>query len=281
MAPTLATGLSISVVTYSPDFQILKKTLRSLALALTYARSEGFLRRIVVLIVDNGPGKEMNAPLHKCAQCSLATAGPDFMMVMSGHGNVGYGRGHNLAIAQSVEDYHLVLNPDVILDQHAIAEAMRFMGEHRDIGLIAPSAREPDGRTQYLCKRYPAVFDLLLRGFAPHFLRKAFRARLDHYEMRNELRDTPLFDIQIASGSFMFLRRTPLMQIGGFADKFFMYFEDFDLTIRLARVSRIAYVPTVKITHWGGNAARKGWRHIGMFVRSAITFYARHGWRWR
>ena len=44
-----------------------------------------------------------------------------------------------------------------------------------------------DGTTEYLCKRYPAVIDLALRGFAPRFVRALFRRRLDRYEMRDRI----------------------------------------------------------------------------------------------
>ncbi len=46
------------------------------------------------------------------------------------------------------------------------------------------------------------------------------------------------------------------------------------------RKTRIAYVPAVKVVHHGGHAARKGLRHIGLFVRGAATFFRLHGWKW-
>ncbi|MDA4635607.1 hypothetical protein NZA98_31745, partial [Escherichia coli] len=60
-----------------------------------------------------------------------------------------------------------------------------------ETGLITPKAFNPDGSTQYLCKRYPAVFDLLLRGFAPAGIKAMFRRRLERYEMRDEIANTP------------------------------------------------------------------------------------------
>ena len=85
--------------------------------------------------------------------------------------------------------------------------------------------------------------------------------------------------IPIASGCFMFARRELLQRLGGFAPEYFLYFEDFDLSLRLGRVADIAYVPQVQIVHVGGYAAGKGWAHRRMFMRSAMTFFRRHGWR--
>ena len=59
-----------------------------------------------------------------------------------------------------------------------------------------------------------------------------------------------------------------------------MYFEDFDLSLRIAPAHKVMYVPAVRIIHFGGDAAKKGRRHVGMFIRSAVTFFSHHGWKW-
>jgi hypothetical protein len=50
--------------------------------------------------------------------------------------------------------------------------------------------------------------------------------------------------------------------------------------VRLNRITGSAYVPSVKIVHHGGGAARKGARHLALFARSAVRFYRKHGWKW-
>jgi hypothetical protein len=97
--------------------------------------------------------------------------------------------------------------------------------------------------------------------------------------MRDLADDAPFSPIPIASGCFMLCRTEALVAVGGFAPEFFLYFEDFDLSVRMNRVARIAYVPKVRIVHAGGDAAGKGWTHQRLFVRSAWVFFRRHGWR--
>jgi GT2 family glycosyltransferase len=77
----------------------------------------------------------------------------------------------------------------------------------------------------------------------------------------------------------MLCRLVPLQAVGGFSPEYFLYFEDFDLSLRFAGEGQIAYVPAVRITHTGGYAAGKGWRHRRLFLRSAMRFFGRHGWR--
>ncbi|HET8710499.1 MAG TPA: glycosyltransferase family 2 protein, partial [Spongiibacteraceae bacterium] len=137
-----------------------------------------------------------------------------------------------------------------------------------------------DGNRQYLCKRYPSVLDLLIRGFAPRVVRRFFVRRLASYEMRDILADEVVWNPLIISGCFMLLRSSILTKIRGFNPQYFLYFEDFDLSLRAAKVTQIAYVPSVQIIHYGGHAARKGLRHVLLFVRSAVTFFNSHGWKW-
>lgn len=256
---------------------MLATVLNRLERALDHAQQRGLLTQTQLVLVDNGPGSGWLEPLRALLEAAPPTARFE---LLSGHGNIGYGAGHNLALQQVMSDFHLILNPDVLLEEDALGEGLTFLLTYPEAGLVAPVARDGNGQRQYLCKNYPAVFDLALRGFAPVWIRQYFQARLDHYELRDRPSDTVLWDPSIASGCFMLCRRRALDQIGGFQPNYFLYFEDFDLSLRLATVTRLVQVPQVRIVHLGGHAARKGIRHVGLFLRAAILFFNRHGWRW-
>ncbi|MCM3372972.1 glycosyltransferase, partial [Bacillus velezensis] len=119
--------------------------------------------------VDNGDSEVPHAWRER-----LERAGVDFE-VLRGHGNVGYGRGHNLAIERSDSVFHLVLNPDVLCERDTLTAAVELMVAYPEIGLVVPEVRGEDGSIQYLCRRYPKVLDLLLRGFAPQSIRRLFK----------------------------------------------------------------------------------------------------------
>jgi GT2 family glycosyltransferase len=57
-------------------------------------------------------------------------------------------------------------------------------------------------------------------------------------------------------------------------------FEDFDLSLRLGQHGKLAFLPSMRIVHAGGHAARKGLRHITLFIRSGFRFFKQWGWRW-
>ena len=271
--------LAISIVTYAPEKSLLKNTLASLSVAVDYALKRGILGDSQLFLIDNGPE---NVTIDWNELMTDARQRGDFVttQVIQGHGNVGYGAGHNLAIYAADCEFHLVLNPDVVVEKDAIFQGLKYMMAHPEVGLLAPRVLDDKGCIQYLCKRYPSVLDLLLRGFAPQPLRTIFGRRLARYELRDVIGDSVIPDIPIASGCFMLLKYPVLRELRGFSADYFLYFEDFDISLRLAEIARTAYVPSVQIVHFGGHSARKGFRHIVMFLRSALTFFNQHGWKW-
>ncbi|MFZ5775608.1 MAG: glycosyltransferase family 2 protein [Thermodesulfobacteriota bacterium] len=272
--------LTVSIVTFAPDLPLLSECIASLNTAACVAIQQGILANASLDLIDNGPGNEWRERL--LALSYDLRSRPDFLLpiqVRSGHGNRGFGAGHNMAIRDSAADFHLILNPDVILDAHAISVGLVFLKEHPQAGVVSPKAESAPGVRQYLCRIYPNLLDLFLRGFAPPFARRPFARRLAAAERRDACGESPALDMEIISGCFMLYRRELLQQLHGFCEDFFLYFEDFDLSLRTSRVARLAYVPGMRILHAGGNAGRKGLRHVRMFVASAWTFFNRHGWR--
>ena len=271
MEPAL---LSISIVIFRPDSVVLAATIATLARSLREAKIEGEL-----YIVDNTPADEGNTLTDSSA---LAEALDAFAGVkpLKGHGNVGYGRGHNLVIDQVTSSYHLILNPDVEMSPDCLVHAFSYLQQHTEVGAVSPRITGPDGQLQYLCRRSPTLWRLFLRGFAPGWFKHQFQSELDRYEMKAEIdAGTTFIDPPMISGCFMLFRTAVLRQLSGFDARFFLYFEDYDLSIRARRVAHLAYVPEIRIMHRGGHAARKGWRHTLMFIRSAALFFSIHGWR--
>ena len=279
--------LIVSVVVYTLDLPVLRQCLQSLLASAAQAARLGRLQALELHLADNGDNRsalsqllyELQAP-EELASCRS--------VLHAGHGNIGFGQGHNLIIHQQAEkpdvpeptDIWLILNPDVFLEPDTLFTGIEWLQAHPESVAVAPSIRDGRGHTVSACKRYPSVLDFLLRGFAPGFIRKRFKERMKRYDMADLPTDRPTPDIPVISGCFMLFRLEALLQLQGFDPAYFLYFEDFDLAIRAHRLGTLTYLPTMIITHLGGRSARKGWRHIVMFVRSGLGFFNTHGWRW-
>jgi GT2 family glycosyltransferase len=278
----LPSSLTVSVVTHRPDRPLLERCLATLAVAIGAARADKTIENVAVALIDNSGDRETADAVIKLGQSQFQDSTIS-VTYLHGHANIGYGAAHNLMLHGTGADYQLVQNPDIELAPDALINAIRWLDANPEVGAVGPAVINAQGTPEFLCKRYPAVFDLALRGFAPTFVRRMFRDRLERYELRDRIfpsSTTPVLAIPLLSGSCMLVRRSAIDATGGFDPKFFLYFEDYDWSMRLSRVTQTAYLPSMRVTHHGGGAARKGLWHIGWFARSAIRFYNKNGWRW-
>ncbi|MES2626940.1 MAG: glycosyltransferase family 2 protein [Pseudomonadota bacterium] len=265
-------SLSISIVTYKPDHQQFAEALVSLDKAAIALESRRPGMNIKLTVVDNGDeatAMQDLLVLVPTAACEL----------VSSKQNVGYGRGHNLAITTTDSNYHLIMNPDVILDELALVAGIECLESDQRIVAVSPEATNGAGEKLYLCKKFPSVIDLGLRGFAPGFLKAMFNTRLAAYENRAVVDKGLMTSVDLISGCFMLCRTAVLKKAGGFNSAFFLYFEDFALSLELKKHGTLIYLPTCKIVHFGGDAGKKGFKHVMYFVDSAIKFFRMYGWK--
>jgi GT2 family glycosyltransferase len=270
-----AVSLSVSIVLFRTPPGLLRTTLEALLQAVVCARAAGALAEVSIALIDNDADPTLSDDIARWQ--AQITEQPITLELCRGHGNVGYGRGHNRVLPGLQSELHLILNPDVTLAPDCLLQGLRFLRAQPAVVAASPRIDPGDGSPAHGCKRYPALFDLLVRGFAPAFVRQCLHRRLAHYAMADLPIDVPTLDVPIISGCFMLFRTQVLQRLGGFDEAYFLYFEDFDLSLRAHAYGPLAYVPAMHIVHPGGNAARKGLRHIGLFARSALRFYRTHG----
>lgn len=268
------TALTISIVTYHNDRRILREVLESLSEAVTNVIDEGIIQEARLVIIDNGSDE---AFLRKVIGEGITFEAKIVVNVK----NIGFGCAHNLVLEELDSDFHLVLNPDAILRNDALTMGCRYLKEHSGTVMVTPLARQPSGSRAYLCKRYPTILDLFLRGLAPSWLKSITKNRLARYECRDYCDSSVTRGVDIASGCCMLIRTDSLQRVHGFDQDYFLYFEDFDLSLKLSRIGSIDYLPTMQIVHHGGGAAKKSFLHVLLFCRSALTFFVKNGWRIR
>lgn len=278
---TQVPGLTISVVSYDPNLDFLRQTLRAASLAAHRAVRVGALGEVDLLMVDNGPGRGWGDRIQEVLEEVWDVDGVGPVEVHPAKRNLGYGRGHNLGILRCRKRYYLVLNPDAVMDEDALVKAVGFMEENSEVGMLAPRVRAGAGDNQHLCKEDPNMTDLFLRGFAPRLIQSKFQARLNRYAIADMGIKESRIGLPVLSGCFLFCRTRALQQAGGFDPRYFLYFEDNDLSRMVRKIAPLAYEPAVVIEHFGGGASRKGLAHIRMFCVSAWKYFQKHGWDWK
>ena len=281
-APERHPTLRIAIVSYYSPPAELSRALDSLIHAIAALKAglvgnEGCPFAEIVL-VDNSEDSQLHLNQFSGLSESLSELDTELRLIQ-GQGNVGYGAAHNLALASSGALFHLIMNPDVVVAEDSLRIGIDYLQHNPGVAVVSPAAQDSSGAKQYLCKQYPSLLNFFLRGFMPGFIQALFRRKLSRYEMRSLPEDEPSTGIPIVSGCFMLSRTDALNEVNGFDERYFLYFEDFDLSMRLNKHHKLAYLPRMRIVHDGGNAAGKGSRHIGMFIRSGRHFFNSWGWR--
>ena len=270
--------LSISVVCYNSPLVQLKALMDSIVKSIEHLRRHYELTAITVFMIDNSDKTAVWSEFCLLEKIRLKELGVGLQEI-SGHGNIGYGRAHNLALHLIDSDYHLILNPDVTFEEDVLFRGLTRMNDDKEIKALSPNSTDPSGNKQHLCKNFPSVLTLLVRGFGVIALEKIFSDRLSFYEMRDLPEDKPAVREMLFSGCFMLVDTPIFKKVCGFDERYFLYFEDFDLSIRVSKFGKLMYDPEVRITHSGGNTSSKGVWHVWKFCVSGARFFNTHGWR--
>lgn len=192
--------------------------------------------------------------------------------------NTGFGDGHNIAIRQAIEwgsDYHFVINPDVSAEEDIVSPMIDYMEIHTEIGMMMPKVLNLDGTVQNLPKLLPSPYAIFMRK--AKFPKQLYQKFINQYELRLVAEDK-VYETPILSGCFTLFRVKALKEIGLYDDRFFMYFEDWDISRRMNQKYKTIYFPKVAIYHGYESGANKNLRLFKIFVESAIKYFNKWGW---
>ena len=216
-------------------------------------------------IVDNA-SKDGTASRLKSAFPSLT--------VIEKNKNDGFARGHNEVLSLIDSDYHAVINPDIIIDRDVLTELSDFLDANTNVGLVTPKILNPDGTDQHLPKRDPTVAALIGR----RMFKNRLKDEVSYYRM-DDIDLTESRDIEFATGCFFLIRTSLYKKLGGFDTRFFMYYEDMDITRRARQLSRTVYYPYTQVCHlWERSSAHK-LKFFLILVTGMFKYFNKWGWR--
>lgn len=174
--------------------------------------------------------------------------------------SMGFGENHNQAFQYATAPYFCVINPDIRIASDIFSELMEGL-ENQSVGVIAPLIVNADGVIEDSARKFPTPFSILYKVFGA-----------------SKERDYPVGGIPLepdwVGGMFMVFRRNTYASIGGFDQKFFLYYEDVDLCarIRLAGL-RVVMTPRVRATHLARRSSHRNVAYFLMHLRSMLRFF--------
>ncbi|PPL20202.1 glycosyltransferase family 2 protein [Microterricola pindariensis] len=189
--------------------------------------------------------------------------------------NLGYGGGVTAGVQQSgsTADYVLIVNPDVSFTPGAIDALVAAADADPRIGSVGPRILDADGSVYPSARNLPS----LRTGIGHALLGRLWRSNPWSTRYRAEYAyGVEQRDAGWLSGACVLTRRTAYDAIGGFDERFFMYFEDVDLGARLGKNGwRNVYVPTATVTHTGAHStAQSAKRMEAAHHESAYVYLA-------
>ena len=189
--------------------------------------------------------------------------------------NLGFAKASNQGIRSAIGDYVLLLNPDTLLREDTLSEAVAFMEGHPQAGAIG--VKMVDGAGRYLpeSKRgfpSPGVAFNKLIGLNKLFPKSKF---FNGYYL-GHLDSEQSHEIDVLTGAFMLIRRSVLDQVGLLDEDYFMYGEDIDLSYRIRQAGyKIYYTPASSIVHFKGESTDKNTLEYVRRFYSAMKIFAR------
>jgi len=237
--------LSIIIVTYN----CLEKT--KVCLRSIFAHAVPDLN-FEVIIVDNNSTENIDSLTRDFPQIKL----------IKNQANLGMGAGNNIGVKEASGKYLLILNPDTELKPNTLDLLLRYAKEHPEVGVIGPKIMYPDGERQISCYRFPDFFMPLYRRT---FFGQINKSYLKNYLMQNfDLDQTTQADWLM--GSCLLIPAEIFRAVGGFDERFFMYFEDTDLCRKIWAINKkIIYFPFAEIIHHHGRASAKSHWLVSIF----------------
>lgn len=183
--------------------------------------------------------------------------------------NIGFGAAHNMVLNEQMGICHFIINPDIVFSDDVLSKLTDFHIENTDIVLSMPKIQNPEGSEQKLPKEVPTFKRLFLGRLAP--LGGMFRKIRNEYTWSD--RDiTDVTDIDFCSGCFSCVRSDVFKKLGGYDERFFMYLEDADLTVRAKKHGRVVINPNVAVTHLWERESAKSLKYLLIHTVSCFKF---------
>ncbi|MDD3836965.1 MAG: glycosyltransferase family 2 protein [Phenylobacterium sp.] len=197
------------------------------------------------VIVDNGSPGRQTAMLQALAERDRR------VVLLTGHGNVGFARGANLGARKATGEHLLFLNPDAFLQPGCIANLVREIESRPSPCLVGGRVLNADRTEQRGARRgdiTPMTALLSLSRLAR--LAPALRRYEVHWEC--EAAPDAVAPVPTISGACFCMRRADFESLGGFDEGYFLHVEDVDLCWRVRRAGgQVLFHPKAEVIHLG------------------------------
>ena len=185
--------------------------------------------------------------------------------------NLGFGKAHNLVLNKIKSEYHLILNPDIIIKTNVIKELVNYLEIDNKAVMVTPKIISPNGNNQFLPKKNPK-FKYVVAGKLEKFSKYFSHIRNEYTMSEQESKAISPFGIEFCTGCFMMIRSEIFKKLNGFDERFFMYLEDADLSRRARKYGEIMFLPKSAAVHAWHRESAKSLKFFLIHLSSLVKY---------
>ncbi len=192
------------------------------------------------------------------------------LQIMRNSQPLGFGANHNRAFSQAQGGIFCVLNPDIRITQNPFPDLLKACADPHT-GLAAPAIYSPSGQLEDSARKFPTPWRIAHRV-------------LTRRRTRDYAAPTTVLHPDWVAGMFLLLRTTVYRQLGGFDERYFLYYEDVDLCAR-ARLAGLEIVQLALpgVIHNAQRASHRDPKYLRWHVGSMLKFFTSAAflrWQW-
>lgn len=172
----------------------------------------------------------------------------------------GFGANHNLAFKHCVTPFFCVLNPDIRLTENPFPALIDECSKP-EVGIVAPLIVNELGEREDSARRFPTIASLLRKACS--------KVIKQDYQLSSSV-----ISPDWVAGMFILFRSDAYRAVGGFDNRYFLYYEDVDICRRFRRRHwDIRLVPAVGVVHAARRQSHRNLRYALWHLRSMWRFF--------
>ena len=174
---------------------------------------------------------------------------------------IGFGANHNQAFKYASGQYFCVMNPDIRLSSNPFPGLLTCLSDS-SFGVVAPVVLGVEGGMEDSARRFPSPLKILCKAFG--------KCQGSDYSVA----DTLVFPDWVG-GMCMVFPATVFKQLGGFDQRYFLYYEDVDLCGRLMLSGYKAVVcPQAMVIHHAQRNSHRSLKYLRWHLASMMRFFS-------
>ncbi len=197
------------------------------------------------VIVDNGSNRPDTTRLNSVVDRD------DRVVLLGGHGNVGFARGANMGARRATGDVLVFLNPDAFLQPGCIAELVRAIEDRPTPCIVGGRVLNAD-RTEQRGARRGDITPISALMSLSRLAQRAPSWRRYEVHWEGDALPDQVSEVPTISGACFCMRRQDFDAVAGFDEGYFLHVEDVDLCWRVRRAGGVVlFHPKAEVIHLG------------------------------